>query len=303
MVGQRLLQDEDPPTWRERVPTAREQLHARVVVPVVDDRLEHVSIATGRHRVEEVTSDDLDACADPGAFEDGPRVGDDDRKIEQHPGTARVRGEDGGEQRARPTTDIADPPPGRPRVRVSDHVLLEARRCFHRVVEQTSRVGVDLGEVAPEVVPDRRVGRGAAGAHRVVEPVPDRDVPRRTEEARPRPQRARMGVAQQRRCPVVAEASVAPAPEHAASDEVPEEAIDRVGVDIQCRRELRCSAASVAEHVRDSQLGGNPECLGVDDPEAALEDRDRGGRRAPVDARDAVAGRDQRAYQPRGWYP
>jgi hypothetical protein len=55
-------------------PAVAENLQRRVVVPVVDDATEDVSVAAGRHRLEEVPGDDLRA---PGQLRNVDRLDDE----------------------------------------------------------------------------------------------------------------------------------------------------------------------------------------------------------------------------------
>ena len=78
---------------------AAQDAHRVLVLPVVQDRLEHVGVGALRHRVEEAARDDLAALADDRALDDVGLVEED----AAHPGMGV---EDRGEEGAPAAADV-----------------------------------------------------------------------------------------------------------------------------------------------------------------------------------------------------
>ena len=90
------------------------------------------------------------------------------------------------------------------------------------------------------------------------------------------------------------------AAEDAAPDEETQQPVECVGVDVQRRGELRGAAPRAPERIGHAEIRRDGERLGVDDAEAALEQRHLGWDHPAVHASDPVANRQQRAYHPCG---
>ena len=76
------------------------------MVPVVQDRLQDVRVATTRYLVEETARENAAAVADTSSFQDGASSGDDPWLVEEHAAQPTVLGEEGRQKCPLPAANV-----------------------------------------------------------------------------------------------------------------------------------------------------------------------------------------------------
>src|SRR5207253_10219571 len=100
------LGDEDPTALRHRLADIREDLDGLVVVPVVQDALDEVSVVTRWHGLEKIADEDLGAISEPLISEEFARDVSCTRQLEDRPQNQRVRAQNVGQDIAATPADI-----------------------------------------------------------------------------------------------------------------------------------------------------------------------------------------------------
>ena len=168
-----VVDDEYSPFLVHSGAAVLENLHALLIVPVVEDVFHDVGIAARRHSLEETS------CFEPAALSDSPcghvlillRASDHRGLVEQHALQLGVRFEDGGQQTAVAATDIHERADPGELIRGRNRRVLSPGETGHRLAEVGEVRGVLL-----EILEDRNtVGlakRVLAGLHSIKEFLP-----------------------------------------------------------------------------------------------------------------------------------
>ncbi len=123
---------------------------ATLVVPVVDDVLEHIGLGASRHGAEEIALDHVASAGDTGGFETAMNAFQSTRQIEDDAAQRRENRKDDGEEGAAAAADIHHGTESRKIVDRDDSVAHAPRVLGHRLVEDRRLLGVG-GEILKAV--------------------------------------------------------------------------------------------------------------------------------------------------------
>jgi hypothetical protein len=237
----------------------------------VQDPAQQVGVGAAGHRREEVARDDLHPVGD--ARQHRPRPRDDVRLVHQHAAHRGMGGEHGGEQRARPATDVGDDPVGGEVVRGQHGVDRAAGERPHRGVEQLAVLRV-AAAVLPDVDAELVPGRVLPGPDAVAQRAPGPPLVPGAEHADGGIGRQRVVAAQVLAHPGQREAAGVVLVQDADRGDGAQQPVERVGVGVRRGGQVVDGERAVAEEVRDAQLGGHRDRLR---PLVAAHDLEEGG--------------------------
>ena len=167
-----------------------EDRNGRLVLVVVDDRLQRVGVPTAGHLVEEASADDLASIGDARPFQDGGGVDDDVRLIEEDAAHLGELAEERCEQGAVPAADVHHAPEATEVVGVEKRPVGGACQRLHRPVEDRALVRT-LGSIRPDVGSVDVLKGVLAGADGVLQVAPRFSEVRPSDVRGPAAQRAR----------------------------------------------------------------------------------------------------------------
>ena len=158
------LDDQQRAVGGSRSVAVAKDAHRLLVVPVVEDGLEHVEVTAGGHLGEEVAGDHLRSRREPAR---GQGVATGCRRIglvEQHAARIRVALEQPRQQVSATAADVDDASEPRHVVVGDDVEGVDHRQVAHRRIERRAFVLV-IPEVVPDRAAERLLGAWAAGPH------------------------------------------------------------------------------------------------------------------------------------------
>ena len=243
------------------------------VLPVVDDRLQQVRVAPRRHGVEEAAADDLEALGDR-RFEVGSHALDDVRLVEQDAAQVRVRLEQPGEERARPTADVDDLREAAEVVGVEQRPVDAAGDIGHRAIEHLSLLRVVRARL-PDVDAVNVTERVLARAHAVQQVTPRLPDRRASDECSPAVQCVRGALLQQLGERRRGEASAVFLAEDPDARKRPQQPVQGSFVRSRRRGEVIDRSRPVRHEVGDTEGHGDVDRLGdlvaVDQPSQLIQ--------------------------------
>src|SRR5216683_3230316 len=236
-----------------------EDLHRRIVVPVVDDHRHDVGVPAVGYTVEEAAGNDAAAIRDTRGGEDRRCARDDVCLVEEHAAHARARGEDAGQQAAAAAAYVHD---GAERREVigGDHGAGTLRRSLlHGIVEGGPIVPAS-GPKRPRIRPVSALKEILTRADRS-EQVRPPIVEQVSVEKHTRPRRSLMAYRETCSERRESEAAIVNARDETKARQRAEQTEERWLVDAGGRGQLRAVARAIGEPLRDLEPRGDGEEL------------------------------------------